>query len=220
MCGRYYLATLPEELADFFSIVSKVDFGMTYNAAPTQLMPIIRFDKDGDREIAHAKWGLIPRWAKDKSIGNKLINARGETVAEKPAFRYAFGKQPCLIPASGFYEWKREGDGKQPYAIYPNDGPLLALGGIWERWRSPDDEVIDSYSIITKPADSFMQSLHHRMPVMLNPDQFDAWLDPSSDQRQSLIDGESNIALASHPVSKEVNNPRNNHDKLTQALKS
>jgi putative SOS response-associated peptidase YedK len=148
MCGRYALSATPTELIETFSLARCVDFQPRFNVAPMSLMPVIRQSPDGDRVADLLRWGLIPNWAKDPSIGAKLNNARGESVAEKPSFRDAFKRRRCLIPASGFYEWKTEGQVKQPYFISNNSGEALALAGLWESWRDEHGEMVRTYYLM------------------------------------------------------------------------
>src|SRR5258708_32718983 len=179
MCGRYTLAESPRKLAKRFDVPETPDLpfdGQRFNIAPTQQVPIVGLGKEA-REMTLARWGLIPSWAKDSKIGNSLINARADTVAEKPAFRSAFKRRRCLIPADGFYEWKTGEKVKQPYYIHLKDGQPFAFAGLWEQWEPPEGESVRSCAIITTDANDLMRPLHHRMPVILDPKHYATWLD-------------------------------------------
>lgn len=213
MCGRYNIIPNARAWVDAFAIDLGLDVleGMTprYNVAPSQPVPAIRAE-DGHRALRLLRWGLIPAWARDKGFGYKCINARAETVADKPAFRSAFRARRCLIPASGFYEWRREGAAKQPYCIRPADDAPFAMAGLWEHWEG-EDEVIESCTIIVTAANEQLSALHDRMPVILRPDDYGTWLDPDVRDRERLTgllqpyDGR----LQFFPVSRRVNDPRN-----------
>ena len=174
MCGRYNLRTSAQVLAEMFHAKADLEVHPRYNIAPTQSSLVCRLDDAGQREIVPMRWGLVPSWAKDIKIGYKLINARAETVSEKPSFRAAYKRRRCLVIASGFYEWKREGKSKQPFHIHREDDQPFAFAGLWEYW---DQGAIESFTIITTAANSLMVPIHHRMPVLLQPDQYGVWLD-------------------------------------------
>lgn len=193
MCGRFNLLATPEEIAHWFRVsVLPEGLGRRYNVAPTQHIPVIRLRSGragepaaapdpmvaADRELEMMYWGLVPRWAKDPSIGSRMINARSETIDEKPAFREAFRRRRCIIIASGFYEWKKQPDGsKQPYHIRMHGGWLFGFAGLWEVWRpSPDLDPLISCTILTTAANELLAPLHHRMPVILPPQDYDTWL--------------------------------------------
>jgi putative SOS response-associated peptidase YedK len=213
MCGRYTFTVWPKRLATHFLVPeAELPFGPRYNVAPTQELPIIRQPVDGGRVLAFARWGLIPSWAKDAKIGNRLINARGETVATMPSFRSAFKARRCLVPADGFYEWhKLASGGKQPFYLHFGDRRPFAFAGLWEHWQSPDGELVDSYTILTTGANAVMKPIHDRMPVILDPADYDRWLDPTRHQADALApllrpyEGDGLIAT---PVGTFVNNPR------------
>lgn len=180
-----------------------------YNAAPTQRMPVVRVF-DGKRELVLLRWGLIPSWAKDPKIGNSLINARGETVHEKPAFRSAFKARRCLVPADGFYEWRKlSGGSKQPYRITMADSSPFAFAGLWERWDK-GDEPLETFTIITTTANVLVAPIHDRMPVILDPADYDAWLE-SQDTTipMALLQPYPAKRMSAYPVSTRVNSPRN-----------
>ncbi len=216
MCGRFAFYSPTEATAALFGVTSDVEVEARYNIAPTQYIAAIRPAKDEGREFAMLRWGLVPFWAKDPSIGNRMINARAETVAEKPAYRAAYKKRRCLIPADGFYEWHREGDVKIPYFISAADGAPMAFAGLWERWKSKEgDEQIDSATIVTTAANEFISSLHDRMPVILTPQDADRWLGGDD----GLLDDASMLAppLRAWPVDRKVNNARNEGAELIDA---
>ena len=178
MCGRYTLST-PEQALDFLAPVLD-EAGVPpalearFNVAPTQVMPIVA--NRTTRVVELARWGLIPTWAKDPSIGSRMINARAESVAEKPAFRTAFERRRCLVPADGFYEWKAEGKRKQPYYIHLEPRRPFAFAGLWDRWKAPDGDWQTSFTIITCAPNERIAELHDRMPVILAPDDWERWL--------------------------------------------
>jgi putative SOS response-associated peptidase YedK len=179
MCGRFVLMTPGKDLAERFGLEEAPDLDPRYNIAPTQMVAVIRLDQDtAQRRLVLVKWGLIPFWAKDTSIGQKMINARAESVAEKPAFRSAFKSRRCLVPADGFYEWKRgKGHQKRPYLARGSDGIPFAFAGLWERWTGAGDETIESCTILTTDANEIMEPIHDRMPVILHPKDYELWLD-------------------------------------------
>lgn len=220
MCGRYALYGPISRIREQFDAkVDELEFEARYNAAPTQWLPVIRQRPDGERVVHLLRWGLVPSWAKDESIGNRLINARAETVADKPSFRAAYRKRRCIVPVNGFYEWKALSRGKRPYYIHAVDDVLLGLAGLWEHWSRPDDGArIDTFAILTTDANAVMQPLHDRMPVILAPDAYAAWLDPESDPDalQARLTSCANDALALHPVTKSVGNVRNEGAELIE----
>ena len=188
MCGRFALFASGEEVAERFQLVVLPLFEPRYNIAPTQSVAAVRSGDEG-RSMSFLRWGLIPSWSADPKIAYKLINARSETVAEKPSFRSAFKTRRCLIPSSAFYEWQKTGKSKQPYCIRPRDGGLFSFAGLWEHWNDPQGEVIESCSVLTTAANELMQPIHDRMPVILDSASEEAWLDPrsSTDAIQSLF---------------------------------
>ena len=198
-----------------------------FNIAPTQMVPIVRDvpgrplqimrETDGTRELVTAHWGLIPAWARDAAIGSKMINARAESVAEKPAFRAAFRARRCIVPASGFYEWRRRGSGpKQPYLIRRKDGAPMGFAGLWESWTDPQTgEVTTTCTIITCAPNALMAELHDRMPVILDPAEYGAWLDPAQGGLELLRPCPEDW-LEAMPVSTRVNSPRNDDASIIQ----
>jgi putative SOS response-associated peptidase YedK len=190
MCGRYSLATPADTLAGHFRLSHAPPVSPRYNIAPSQPIAIVRMSAPRhERECVQVRWGLIPSWAKDPGIGNKMINARAETVAEKPAFREAFARSRCLVPADGYYEWQREGrmgQRKQPFYICLRDGRPFAFAGLWERWAGPDGTIIESCAILTTEPNESLKDIHDRMPVILAQADYDQWLDPAIRQAQLL----------------------------------
>lgn len=218
MCGRYALNTTAQELTDHFQLVQSIDFPARYNIAPTTEVPVIRQSPSGDRVAGLLKWGLVPNWAKDPSIGAKLNNARGESVAEKPSFPDAFTRRRCLVPATGFYEWRSNGKDKQPFFIHDKGGELLAMAGLWESWRDPSGPIMRTFCVITTGPNAIMAPIHDRMPVLVQPKDWAAWLDPAvpgsavADLIAPALDG----ALEARPVSKAVNRAANEGPELME----
>lgn len=176
MCGRYALKVRPAELITHFHLDECEDFPPRYNIPPGTDIPVIRYSPEGKRVLHLLRWGLVPHWAKDPTIGTKLNNARGESVSEKPSFRDAFKRRRCLIPADGFYEWKTEGDIKQPYYVSLKSGAPMAMGGLWESWRRPDGEILRTCCVITTGPNGVMKPIHDRMPVIIEPEHWQEWL--------------------------------------------
>ena len=218
MCGRYTNLLSWREIVELYEITNldfRPNLAARYNVAPSQDVPIVK----AGRELAVVRWGLIPSWSKDEKIAYRTINARAETVAEKPAFRASFKARRCLVPATGFYEWQvREKGRKQPYYIYGREGRPLTFAGLWESWKGPDG-VIESCSIIVTDANKFMKPMHHRMPVILDPAAFDAWLDPARDGRDLLRPCPDDW-LEAYPVSTHVNKPANDDEKCIEPVSS
>jgi putative SOS response-associated peptidase YedK len=214
MCGRYTLTSSGEELALLFDISDLPLVVPRYNLAPTQEAAVVRVPAPGEpRRLDLLKWGLIPYWAKEAKIGNSMINARAESVAEKPAYRSSFKKKRCLIPTDGFYEWKKEGKLKQPFLIHRQDGKPFAFAGLWSSWRNPEQEKpVETFTILTTDANDLLRPLHDRMPVILDPKDFDLWLDPKIDDEaklQPLLVPHAVEGFEAFPVSRMVNSPTN-----------
>ena len=210
MCGRYELHTQPAALALAFGVPFPPQMRPRYNIAPMQDVPVIRRNAAGERELVEVRWGLVPRWAKDPSIGNRMINARAETLADKPSFSTALKKHRCLLPADGFYEWKQTSSGsKQPFHIRMKDGEPFALAGLLERWLSPAGEMLDTCTIITTRSNTLLAPLHDRMPVIVAPVSFDRWLDVANEDTADLFAPFPADAMSYHPVSVRVNSVRN-----------
>jgi putative SOS response-associated peptidase YedK len=180
MCGRYRLSRRKQIVEEYFDCVSdEPDWSPRYNIAPTQPIPVIRQNlKEPVRELSLVRWGLIPSWAKDPSVAASTINARSETAATKPAFRDPLQYRRCLIPADGFYEWAKTAKAKQPYCFEVNDGELFAFAGLWDRWKNPIGVWVETCSILTTTPNAVTSAVHDRMPVILNPNGYDLWLDP------------------------------------------
>ncbi len=201
MCGRYALSATAGELIEHFQLLSCPEFGLRYNIAPTSEIPIIRYKPDAGRVGQIVRWGLIPSWAKDASIGAKLNNARAETVHEKPSFKNSFARHRCLIPASGFYEWQTIAGKKQPYYIHPtNPRGLFAFAGLLAAWKAPDGNTVVSTCIITTGPNELMAPIHDRMPVILEPCQFDEWLDPANPGPQEMLRQCDAALMVAYPV--------------------
>lgn len=216
MCGRFAFYSPAEAAAALFGVDAAPEVKPRYNIAPTQDIAAVRQDPDGERELVMLRWGLVPFWAKDPSIGNRMINARAETVAEKPSFRNAYKHRRCLVLADGFYEWQRHDNTKTPYFISLASGDPFALAGIWEKWTDKETgESLQTTSLITAEANDFMAQLHHRMPVVLEAQSATDWLAGSND----LLDDVAAITppLQAWPVDKRVNNARNQDEELVQA---
>lgn len=212
MCGRYTLRTPASKLAEVFELLHAPDISPRYNIAPTQRVLTIRAAENRVREPSLPHWGLIPSWAQDPSIGSRMINARSDTAATKPAFRSAFRQRRCLIPADGFYEWQAEGRIKQPYFIHRRDDEPFAFAGLWESWHRDGQEPIESCTILTTDANPTLSQLHDRMPVILPEEEYDRWLDPQLREPsliQPLLAPWAGDDLMLTPVSTLVNSPRN-----------
>lgn len=211
MCGRFTLFAPESALAAMFGLETAPRLSPRYNIAPAQMVAAVRVSPEaGKREIAILRWGLVPPWAKDASIGSRMINARAETVSEKPAFRSAFRKKRCLVPASGFYEWEKLPKRKQPYHVGFRDGRPFAMAGLWERWQGPEGAAVESCTLITTGANALVSSIHDRMPVILRPGDFDLWLDPAVQAGESLLPllrPFPQEEMTAFPVSLRVNDP-------------
>ena len=220
MCGRYTITSAPEAIRALFRYEEEPQFPARYNIAPTQPIPVIRF-LDGKRHFALVRWGLLPSWVKDPAAFSLLINARGESVCQKPAFRAAMKHRRCLIPADGFYEWQAGPRGKQPFYVRAKSGQLLAFAGVWETWTGPNGEELDTAAIVTTRANRTLSPLHDRMPVIIPPDAFDLWLnclDVDAHTAEALIMPAPDYQLEFWPVSAQVNRTANDNPKLVDAI--
>jgi putative SOS response-associated peptidase YedK len=216
MCGRFAFYSPSEATAALFGVDGSLEVEPRYNIAPTQYVAAIRDGDQQQRELTMLRWGLIPSWAKDPAIGNRMINARAETVAEKPSFRSAFRHRRCVVLADGFYEWHKEGDIKIPHFISLASGEPFALAGLWENWKDRESgESLQTTTLLTIAANEFMQPLHHRMPVILRADTADDWLSGKTDYLETAA--ERTPKLRAWPVSRQVNNARNQGEDLVDA---
>jgi putative SOS response-associated peptidase YedK len=211
MCGRFTQRQPAKGLKKEFGVEEVPEIEARYNIAPTQSILGVRQTPDG-REMSFLKWGLIPSWAKDNSMGARLINARSETVTEKPAFREAFKRRRCIIPANGFYEWQRTGGRKQPFFFHMRDDRPFGFAGLWDKWKNDDGEVIESCTILTTEANEVLMPVHDRMPVILAPDDYELWLDEDlrkGSLREELLRPFPAPEIEGYPVSTSINSPRN-----------
>jgi len=211
MCGRFALAATGEEVAEHYQLPEVPFVVARYNIAPTQPVAAVRLNDAGEREFTFFQWGLIPSWAKDPTMASKLINARSETAAEKPAFRAAFKRRRCLLPATGFFEWRAVDGRKQPMYIHPAAGGLFSLAGLWEIWHAPDGGMLETCTILTTSPNALMEPIHNRMPVIVEPLDYGAWLaaDTPADELHHLLRPYAAEQLAAYPVSTAVNKPQN-----------
>ena len=220
MCGRYELHTHPAAIALAFGLAHPPPVHPRYNIAPMTDVPVVRVNAQGERELTTMRWGLVPRWAKDPAIGAKMINARGETIAEKPSFRIAYRRHRCLLPADGFYEWMSVGAGsdahKQPVHVGMKDGGIFGFAGLFERWLSPDGDVLDSCTIVTTEANSLLRPVHERMPVIVAPADYARWLGPADGNVADIVAPYPSERMAWYPVSTRVNNVRHDDASLVE----
>lgn len=225
MCGRYTNAAKKDQIRKEFSakIPNAVSDKPRYNIAPSQMIEVVLNDNT-ERIVSLLKWGLIPHWAKDAEIGNKLINARGETLSEKPSFRDAFKNRRCIIPATGFYEWKKGRDGKQPYYFHLKEKDVFGFAGLWEEWIDKEtNKVIETCTIITTEANEVLKPVHDRMPVILKAEDYDEWLDTTikkAENLQKFLAPYSANEMESYSVSKSVNVPDSDSKELIKPLNS
>jgi putative SOS response-associated peptidase YedK len=221
MCGRFTLQPT-EAFYERFQIANRLESLMArYNIAPGQMVPVIV--ADSPRRLMLMRWGLIPHWAKDEQTAYKMINARVETLTQRPAFRDLLSHNRCLVPASGFYEWKGEGREKAPYYIHPWDRQYIAFAGLYDVWQRPNGEHLYTFTIVTTDADEYMAKLHNRMPVILPRALEEVWLDPALTKAQDVLDVLSRSAgleLDAYPVSRMVNKPSNDGPALIQRVES
>jgi putative SOS response-associated peptidase YedK len=221
MCGRYTVNASPEALRTHFGYEEQPDFPPRYNIAPAQPIGIVRL-VDGKRQFALVRWGLLPSWVKDPRTFSLLINARGETVMEKPAFRAAMKRRRCLIPATGFYEWQANGDRKRPFYIRAKSGAPLAFAGLWETWTGPNGEELETAAIVTTTANSTLSAIHDRMPVIVPPEAFDLWLDcvnVDAVTAAALIGPAPDDLLEAYEISTAVNRTTNDSSKVQEPVR-
>jgi len=222
MCGRYTLSTPADVVAEVFGLAEAPALTPRFNIAPTQEVAIVRITApQASREIAFVRWGLVPRWAQDPEIGNRLINARAETVVDKPAFRGSLRRQRCLVVADGFFEWQKVGKRKQPWLLHRRDGRPFGMAGLWARWADPAAGDLDSCTIITTTPNEVAAAVHDRMPVILDPGDFALWLDPQVGdpaRLQPLLRPAPAAEMEAYPVSLAVNNPANDRPECLAPL--
>lgn len=213
MCGRFALYSSFQAIKDYADLLNEIgEIDANYNDAPGQEIPVI-INKNQQNILQSGKWGLIPFWAKDERIGYKLINTRSETISEKPSFKFAFQKRRCLIPANGFYEWRK--NDKQPFYISLKNRDIFSFAGIWEIWKSPAGKQIFSCSIITTSSNDILKNIHHRMPVILHKEQEETWLTENNKTiLQDLLMSYPSEEMLFHPVSFEINTVKNNYPEL------
>ncbi|MBK8317079.1 MAG: SOS response-associated peptidase [Acidobacteria bacterium] len=220
MCGRFSRHHKPDEIAERFDVeLIDFDFDPRYNIAPSQISPVIAFQSQ--RKMMAAKWGLVPFWAKDPAIGNKLINARAETLAEKPSFKNALAKRRCLIPADGFYEWQKKSKGpSQPYYVRLNGGGLFAFAGLWEAWKNPEGGMLQTFTIITTEPNELIKTFHHRMAVILKPEDEGAWIDPENGVNDvlPLLKPYPAEGMEAYMVSRAINSPSTDNEALIERI--
>jgi len=223
MCGRYRLSRRKQVVEEYFDAVSgEEDWAPRFNIAPTQPIPVIRqHPKEAVRELSLMRWGLIPSWASNPSVAAQMINARSETAATKPAFRDALKSRRCLIPADGFYEWMRTGKAKQPYCFEVNEGELFAFAGLWDRWKDPGGNWIKTCSILTTTANPLTATVHDRMPVILDADTYDLWLDPGMTKVEAvshMLKPYDARLMRCYPVSSRVNHAANDDEECCRPV--
>ena len=210
MCGRFVTNIPADEIAEIFHLGEAPQLEPRYNVSPSQLVPVVR--SAGEHNIlSPMKWGLVPSWSKDPSMGSHMINARSETVAEKPAFRHAIKYNRCIIPISGFYEWQAVEHHKQPYFTHLKGHAPMCLAGIWEHWTAPDGSVLETFSILTTSANKLIEPIHERMPVILKPADFNLWLSRNMHDPHELVDIYKPYPvdeMIAYKVSDLVNNPK------------
>lgn len=217
MCGRFTLRTPASEVAEQFALFAMPPFTSRFNIAPTQPVPVVRMVPE--RECVLLRWGLIPGWAKDPTIGARLINARAETVADKPAFRAAFRRRRCLVLADGFYEWQKSAKRKQPFFFHLRDDRPFAFAGLWESWEGADNSHLETCTILTTAPNELVAPVHDRMPVIVTPDTHDAWLDPAveqPDRLSPLLRPYPAEAMDAYPVGPLVNSPTHDGPELIE----
>lgn len=212
MCGRFTLTRSAAEVAEHFGLDAAPALPPRYNLAPTQEAPVVRIGSDGERVAELRRWGLVPRWAKDVSVGARQINARAESVAERPAFREALRHRRCLVPADGFYEWQGRAGRKRPHHIALPDGALFAIAGLYESWLGPGGEAVESFTLVTQPATGAVAALHGRMPLILDPEGYATWLARGTLAPEAIpaFSQTRAAALVTRPVDVRVNDVR--HD--------
>ena len=222
MCGRFTLFDSSDSLAERFGLGEVTPFSPRYNIAPAQAVAVVRIPAEGAaRELALMRWGLVPSWAKDPSVGYRMINARAETAPEKPAFRAAIRRRRCLVPADGFYEWKHTGGRKQPFYVRMRDGGIFAFAGIWEIWKGEGGDPIESCALLTTGPNELLEPIHDRMPVIIPPGGYDLWLSPTVHDPSALTPFFAPYpagGMTAYPVRTLVNNPKMDEPALIEPL--
>jgi putative SOS response-associated peptidase YedK len=220
MCGRYTFTSAPEAMRQLFRYLEQPNFPPRYNIAPTQPIAIVRL-VEGERRFALVRWGLLPSWVKDPKAFSLVINARGESILDKPAFRAAMKRRRCLIPADGFYEWQKAGDRKRPFFIHAKMGTPLAFAGLWETWTGPNGEELETAAIVTTRANGTLAPIHDRMPVIVPPEAFDLWLncnDVDAKTAEAMIAPAPGDVLEAYEISTAVNRTANDSPKLLEPV--
>jgi putative SOS response-associated peptidase YedK len=222
MCGRYRLSRRKQLVEEHFDASGEEDWSPRFNIAPTQPIPVIhQHPKEPVRDLSLMRWGLIPSWAKDSNAAARMINARSESASTKPAFRDALKSRRCLVPADAFYEWMRTGKAKQPYCFEVNEGQLFAFAGLWDRWKDPSGNWIKTCSILTTMPNAVTSAVHDRMPVILDPDAYDIWLDPGMQNMAAaseLLKPSDARLMRCFPVSTRINSVANDDEACTSAV--
>ena len=222
MCGRFSLSKSDQDVADLFRVRDVPALRSRYNIAPSQpVAAVLVAQGASERQLRHLAWGLVPSWADDPAIGDRMINARSETAATKPAFRAAFKHRRCLVPADGFYEWRKAGWRKQPHFISLEDRALFAFAGLWEHWESADGSEVDSFAILTTEPNALCAKIHNRMPVILPSDAYDSWLDPDNQDAaavSAMLGPFPAEQMTAYAVSSHVNDPRHDDPRCMEPL--
>jgi putative SOS response-associated peptidase YedK len=223
MCGRFTYTYTAEEIDSWIKLrETSLKLSKRYNVSTTQNAPVIRVDSEGQKTLELLRWGLIPSWAKEEKIGNSLINARSETIAEKPSFRSAFKSRRCLVPISGFFEWKKLSDGKskQPYLIFSSEKRPIFIAGLFEHWKSPEGKAVDTFTMVTTTPNSLVAQFHDRMPVILDIEKCETWLNPKASPATltELFEPCPSDTLSMYEVSTIVNSPKNDVPECVQEI--
>lgn len=221
MCGRYLITSTPEAMRQLFAYLEQPNFPPRYNVAPTQPIPIVRLH-EGKRQFALVRWGLIPAWVKDPKTFSLVLQARSDTVLDKPSFKNAMKRRRCLIPADGFYEWNEDTTPRKPYVVLPKDRRPVAFAGIWESWMGPNGEELETAAVITTDANKTLHPIHHRMPVVIPPEAFDFWLDcrhVDENSAAALLVPAPEDLFEAHEISPAVNRVANDYPDLIKPVK-
>lgn len=221
MCGRFTLNKTAAEVARHFGLAAAPTLSPRFNIAPSQPVAVVRAGGRAARECALLRWGLVPSWSRDPKMGARLINARSETAADKPAFRAAMRRRRCLVPADGFYEWQATDGAKQPYFVHLQGHALFAIAGLWEHWQDSDGSELETCTLLTTAPNALMAPIHNRMPVIVAPEHYELWLDPQvqrTEPLQPVLEPFRPEAMAAYPVSTRVNSPRNDDEECIAPL--